>query len=563
MSSHQRASTSRFSKTLSVTVVLGLLVASLHVGVASIYIDHPPHYDEMYHMLAAESWRASGELRILDGEYRRAALFTKLVGLYFGICGPSLECARWMSVAASALLVMLVTVFSGILMRPAVGFVAGVLVAINPAVIVASQMVRFYSLHALSFFVFASLLFVLFAFWYRLSNGKVIASAVLGTAALAFANHLHVVLTRLGALAAVIGIMALLVPELYKWFRRQAIWVIVLTTIAALGAAALFVSWFDFLAIIERLRTAPLWAQGLEHQYLYYHRNLLLWYAALWPLLPILALLAIARWPKLSLYSLVIFLLAFLVLSVAVAKADRFLLFALPFLAIPMAAGVVSLLQLLVEFLQRNLEHSTGWTPRASSAAAVLLVLGALVPYAGTQHVTRSLAQMVLDSEYVRMFGNYGAYADWAYAATRLSELASDYPIILSSSGVKAAYYLGDFSFELNGSVVRETDSKIEFGMDRRTGRQVVSNAQSIHRIREECGALLVIVEDVHFNDEGTLAFLDEVGNRIEVVPNMWVWTVEDRQGGTPVGHEPGDEWPAVKCRGLSRTGATSNAQDD
>jgi hypothetical protein len=546
--SNQWPSTSQISKNVLVSVVLGLLVATLHVGLASVYIDHPPHYDEMYHMLAAESWRATGELRILDGEYHRAALFTKLVGLHAGICGPSLHCARWVSVAASALLVMLVTVFSGIVMRPAVGFVAGVLLAINPAVIVTSQMVRFYSVHALSFFVFASLLFMLFSFWRQLSTGKAIAAAVLGAGALAYANHLQV-LTQLGAFGAVTGIMIIATPEFYSWLRRQAVWVVALTIVAALGAAVVFAFWFDLAARIELIRTGPLWVQGLDTEYLYYHRNLILWYAALWSMLPILALLAIARWPKVSLYSLSIFVVAFFVLSIAASKADRFMVFALPFLAVAMAAGIVSLLLLLIEFLKPKLEQSTGWTARASAALAVILVLGAAVPYAVTQQVTLNAARMWLDSGYVRMFGNYARYADWSHATERLRELAMHYPVILSSSGVKAAYYLGDFSFELNASVMGETDSGTEFGMDSRTGRRVVSNPQSIQRIREECGALLVIVEDVHFNDADTLSLLDEIGRRVALTANMWVWTVDSQSRRETVGRDRRDAGATFDCR--------------
>jgi hypothetical protein len=159
---------------LRTSIVFGLALAMLHGYLASIYIDHPPLYDEMYHMLAAESWRTSGELRILDGEYLRASLFTKMVGLNANICGPSLECARGISVAASVLLVFLVTVFAGTAMHPAVGFVAGLLAALNPAVIAASQYIRFYSLHALVFFVFAAM----FIFWLRTGGASPWARAL-------------------------------------------------------------------------------------------------------------------------------------------------------------------------------------------------------------------------------------------------------------------------------------------------------------------------------------------------------------------------------------------------
>jgi hypothetical protein len=55
------------------SILFGLALAMFHGYLASIHIDHPALYDEMYHMLAAESWRTSGELRILDGEYLRGS----------------------------------------------------------------------------------------------------------------------------------------------------------------------------------------------------------------------------------------------------------------------------------------------------------------------------------------------------------------------------------------------------------------------------------------------------------------------------------------------------------
>jgi hypothetical protein len=305
------------------------------------------------------------------------------------------------------------------------------------------------------------------------------------------------------------------------------------------------------------------WAQGLEVEHLFYHRALSLWYAALWPMLPLLAILSIAKWPKVSLYSLAIFGVAFLVLSTAAAKADRYLVFSLPFLVTPMAAGIVLVLQLIIDFLKRTMEKSIGWSAGASGALAAVFVLGALVPYAGTQQVSLNIARMVWDSGYVRMFGNYGRYADWAYAAEPLRELAGEYPVILSSSGVKAAYYLGDFSFELNTSVMRETDTGKEFGLDSRTGRQVVSSAGSVGSIMEECGSLLVIVEEIHFDDADTLSFLDEIGKRVAVTANMWVWTVDSQRKPTTVGSDRAVAGATFDCRPVGWAELRSGAGRD
>jgi hypothetical protein len=538
---------------LRTSILLGLALAILHGFLASIYIDHPPFYDEMYHMLAAESWRTSGELRILDGEYLRAPLFTKLVGLNASICGPSLECARGISVAASILLVFLVTVFSGTAMRPAVGFVAGLLIALNPAVIAASQYIRFYSLHALIFFIFAAMVFILVAHRRRLSLGTSLALGITAAVMFLFANHLQV-LSQVGLLAVVLGTATILVPDVFKFLRRQAPWISLLLVMAALAVTILGIYAVDVVDKLQTLRSGPGWAQGLEHRYAYYHHILRKWYPVLWPMVAILSLLSIARWPRPSVYFLVAFAVSFLVLSVAGTKGERFLLYALPFLFIPMAGGIVAGLQLFIGALEQRLRQLSGehrWQPFLT-VVAVAATLGALALGAVHDPIARGAMRMVTDSGYVKLFGGYDRKADWRLATDGIREAVKDYPVVVSSTGVKAAYYLGDFSFELNSSVMLETDTGEEFGLDPRTGRQVVSSLDSILRIVHECGPTLVIVERTHYRHEETLEALDELTSRLTPVVNMWVWKIKPEDvdaRGVGIGPlEPG----SLNCRPLT-----------
>jgi hypothetical protein len=512
---------------LRTSVFFGLALAILHGFLASIYIDHPPFYDEMYHMLAAESWRTSGELRILDGEYRRASLFTKLVGLHESICGPSLECARGISVAASVLLVFLVTVFSGTAMHPAVGFVAGLLAALNPAVIAASQYIRFYSLHGAVFFVFAAMIYILVAHRRRLSLGTSLALGSIAAVMLLFANHLQV-LSQVGLLAVVLGTAIILAPDALNFLRRQGPWISLLLVMTVLAVTILGIYAVDIGGKLQSLRSGPGWAEGLEHRYAYYHHILRKWYPVLWPMMAILSLLSIARWPRPSVYFLVAFAVSFLVLSIAGTKGERFLLYALPFLFIPMAGGIVVGLQLFIGVLEQRLKQLSSddkWHPLLT-VVAVAVTLGALALGAVHDPIARGAIRMVTDSGYVKIFGGYDRKADWRLAADGIREAVKDYPVVVSSTGVKAAYYLGDFSFELNSSVMLETDTGEEFGLDPRTGRQVVSSLDSILRIVHECGPTLVIVERAHYRHEDTLEALDDLTSRLTPVVNMWIWKI-------------------------------------
>jgi hypothetical protein len=535
---------------LRTSVLLGLALAILHGFLASIYIDHPPLYDEMYHMLAAESWRTSGELRILDGEYPRASLFTKLVGLNASICGPSLECARGISVAASVLLVFVVTAFSGTVMRPAVGFLAGLLLALNPAVIAASQYVRFYSLHALVFFVFAALLFTLVTHWRRMPIWQSLALASLAAVMLLFANHLQA-LTQVALLAVILGATTILAPDILGYLRRQTPWLSLLLATAMLAVVALSIFAIDVESKFQALRSAPGWAQGLEYEWFYYHYMFRGWYPVLWPAMAILAILSIAQWPRPSLYFLIAFISSLVVLSVAATKAERFIVYALPFLFIPMAAGIIIGIQLFVGFLEQRIKQLSGWHTGHPLITPLLgaIALGSLMLFAITQPIARDVARMVTSTGSTNVFGGYRGVADWPAAVDEIREAINDYPVVLSSTGVKAAYYLGDFSFELNSSVMLETDTGEEFGLDPRTGRQVVSSLDSIVRIVRECGPTLVIVERAHYRHEETLEALDELTSRLTPVVNMWVWKIKPEDvdaRGVGIGPlEPG----SLNCR--------------
>jgi len=539
------------------SILFGIALAILHGYIASIYLDHPPLYDEMYHMLAAESWTMSGELRILDGEYLRASLFTKMVGLNAQLCGPSLECARGISLVASVLLVFLVTVFAGAVMRPAVGLIAGLLIALNPAVVAVSQYVRFYSLHTLMLFLIAAILFILVAHWRRISIWQTVTLASLATALLLFANHLQP-LTQVGLLALLFGAAIILTPDIAKWLRHQNFWFALFFIIAVLAVFALSIFAVDIEGKIQTLRSAPLWAQRHQDDWFFYHYMLRAWYPVLWPMMAILTILAIAQWPRPSIYFLVAFASSLIVLSIAGTKADRFIVFALPFLFIPMAAGIMTGLQLFIGFLQQRMGELFRWRTGHPLIAALVgaIVVGSLMLFGITQPIARDLARMLTNPESTRVFWGYRGVADWPEATDKIRESIKHYPVVLSSSGVKAAYYLGDFSFELNSSVMRETDTREEFGLDRRTGRRVISNLESIMKIVRECGSTLVIVEEGHSRNEETLMALNEFVSPLTPAANMRVWTLDPRVIGTSevdralIGAEP------LNCRPVTRSEA-------
>jgi hypothetical protein len=513
------------------SLVLALLVAGIHASLAAINLTAAPTYDEMYTILAAESLREKGQPFILDGEYRRAEGYTWFVAQGAKVCGPSLECARSLSILASAALVFAVAMFSGVLIKPSVGFLSGLLLALNPIALTEASVARFYPLHALVFFLFAVIAYLVYVNWRNLTFLRVAALAILGGSLLLLASHLQV-LTQIGVLAVVAASLILLVPSMFTWASRQSLLFLAFLGLGVILLAGLLYSFLDVNAMVSGLFRVPAWAEGTAAWY--YYRRLQLAYPVLWALAPFLFLLALLRWPRISVFSITAFSVGFVVLSIAEFRGSRFLLFLLPFLVIPLAAGVLRAVQMLTDFLRTSLQLWLTEAKAGSSvprAFAVVLTIGALLPYMLSQPLVVDAARMVAKGSSVGTLYSVDWRADWMRAAQELKPVIPDYPVVISSAGVKAAYYLGSFSFDLNLSVMRETDTRYEFGRDRRTGRQVISSPESLTAVLLECGRAVVLVEDVHLDNPAgvpvaTVAFLDRLAERTRVAEGLWMWRV-------------------------------------
>ena len=191
---HDEASTNRMNGWELALLALIALVPRL------VHLDHPPQFDELYHVLAARSWAADGTLTLGDGVYERTALFTKLIGLSFRFFDDTLLVARIPSVVAGTAWVILVASWTSSRAGRAAGWVAGLLLGGDPGAIYASQFARFYALHGLFFFAGASGMFNLIDQWDARSTAWKAWVAALTAAALLAALYLQVT-TLIGFLA--------------------------------------------------------------------------------------------------------------------------------------------------------------------------------------------------------------------------------------------------------------------------------------------------------------------------------------------------------------------------
>jgi hypothetical protein len=60
---------------------------------------------------------------------------------------------------------------------------------------------------------------------------------------------------------------------------------------------------------------------------------------------------------------------------------------------------------------------------------------------------------------------------------------------------MKALYYLERYDYELNASIVEETDTMRDFGTDPRTGRPVIGSADAVAQVLGMHGNTLVVLE--------------------------------------------------------------------
>jgi hypothetical protein len=100
----------------------------------------------------------------------------------------------------------------------------------------------------------------------------------------------------------------------------------------------------------------------------------------------------------------------------------------------------------------------------------------------------------------------YASESNWALALPTLRPLAAAADIVIVSAGVKGLYYLARYDFELNSSVVMESEGGKEFGRDPRTGRQVIGTHDSLATVLGRAGTKLVVIDQNRLGKETAVA---------------------------------------------------------
>ncbi len=472
------------------------LVFALACAVNLSYLDHTPQWDELYHVLAAEGWLDSGVFRIADGEYSRAWGFTWLVSWLvsperFGFVAARVPAAL-SGAAVCALLFFATTRAAG---RRA-GWIAALLLLTFPVGIYLSQLVRFYTAQSLLFMLAALCVLRLSRLEDSLRGGLLWGGVTV--AALALASHLQpITLIGVAGLLLFVGLKVVLPWALGEVSAGRG-WRVGVVALGLLGAAGLVLALGVLQESWAMYRTAPYWSLEGAADRRYYDRLLVDTYPTLWTLLPISVLLAARRHGPFALLCASIFGVGFIAHSLAAAKAPRFFYHVMPFFfalsGIAIAEALPLLRQLAVEGLRGLVGRDPGpsirlWVGRASVVAVGLFVL---LTNPAFRDSLRMLA--LTDAEWADG-ARFRGFPDWARAQPGLSPLAAQAEVLLTSSGVKALYYLDRLDYDVSRTLRDETDTLGEFGIDPKTGRRVITAPESLARVMDEHGSGLVVIE--------------------------------------------------------------------
>lgn len=449
-------------------------------------LNHVALYDELLHVLAARGLLEAGSPVIADGLYSRAEIYTRAVAWVFGHYGESLAAARLPALAAGAVLVAVLCLWVGRNAGLLAGVFAAVILCVIPSTVSTAVFARFYTVHALVIFAFFIALFE------GLQPGRTIYARLawfaIAIALLPLGWHFQAS-TMIAAGAAMAGVIALVIHD--RWsstlalIRRHPVLVSVGTIVlAVIGLAAVW-----YLGLLHLLLSSPLWAAQRAGRLHFYAVELSRDLPLLWPLLPLATAVAIMmpEFRRLALYAAVFAFSALAVHSVAGAKDLRYVFYVMPMLSIVWALAATQSLRLATS--RRG--SARGKAVRLAPAVLVLVMAGGLL----------------VSQESLRAFGllsgrlaptvalEYGREADWTRPTGTLGPLAASADRVVTSNAMKALYYLERYDYELNASIVEETDTMRDFGTDPRTGRSVIRSADAVAQVLRMHGDTLVVLE--------------------------------------------------------------------
>lgn len=456
----------------------------------------PPEFDELYHLLAARSWAESGELRIAEGLYTRAATFTIAVGSLFRLFGESLAVARIPTLLSGALAVVLLYVWLRASGCRTAAWLAALLLAVSPQAVQLSTFIRFYAPHQLLVLGGAAALFLAVT---GRGDRHALTAGLVSAACFAAAAALQV--TTLIALAGA-GAWTVL------WFARHRLalalrsrrgtFVLAGMAAALMLAAALALTATPLAGVLESYRFTALWNGAERDAPAFYHKFLVGQYPLLWPLTGVLALAAAVHRPALAGFCAVLFAVGFTAHSFAGMKHDRYLFWCMPYLFVLWAVGLerlgpaaaARLGQLSAQAVRvYRLAPAGGQMPATLLATASAVVLIATQP--GLTLGTVKAPGHPEPAHLIR---------DWQRSATAIRTAQSGVDVVVTTNELYSLYVVGDYGLLLSRSRKSEIRGEGEYLRDWRTGRPVLDSASALVQVIACFRRGLIVLHESYWN---------------------------------------------------------------
>lgn len=450
------------------TVAFGFLCFVATFVTRLAHLDAPPVYDELYHILAAQSWQEDGSLSIYQGSYERTPLYTFLTAWMFGLAGGTdLVMARLPNVVFGVLLATGAALWTRALAGRGAGWIVAALVLFWPSGIHLSQIVRFYALHGVLFFVGAIAVYELF----RPDSGPMRrwAMLVLAAAALWLAKQFQDS-TLVGVLALAVWVVACVGLPLARRHGRAREYKLAIAALFVLGLAVTGLS--GMLGAFWDKYTMSPWGMDIT----LYHRVFSRFYPLLWPLTPVLGIAALCVFPRPAGFCVTLVAIGLVIHSFAGVQNIRYFYYLTPFLFALWAMGLCALLPFCIRMTRKAFAalpepFNRSWPSRIVILFAVAFAI---------------LSQDAVSGAIKLMIGKPGApfvqFHDWSAARTEVQRHARNGALVVATNELSAIHYLGGFDVVFSNNWIPEMNYE-EFARDPRTGRPLISDTRSLGRL--------------------------------------------------------------------------------
>jgi hypothetical protein len=316
------------------------------------------------------------------------------------------------------------------------------------------------------------------------------AFAILAVGLVPLAWHLqNTVIIAIGG--AVAGVVALSIHD--RWNAVKSIIrtrpVLSIGSIAVASIVAVFA--VRYLEILEELAYAPPWAAANAGRFQFYVVAFREELPLLWPLLPLSAALAVAtpHHRRLALFCLAVVASTLVVHSIAAQKAMRYVYYIIPWICVVWGCAVASIIAQLADSPTDTTQSQSRYR-LAPLAMLTLLGVGFAFSHEGTRVANLALGRLAAIDNLP-----FADEPEWSTVAAELSQLGLGADRLIVSNSVKGIFYLGRYDYELSATIVPETATGEEFGLDGRTGGRAIGTAASVAEVLSLPGTSFVVLE--------------------------------------------------------------------